>query len=103
RGFDGLAAPPVREMDVFSQASPPAAATEIFADTSAAVAEPITPMDLVQPEAESLAPAPKGLSDFAEALAAAPDEIGHPPTFGDTLGPRCGAGLGPRRPGGTEG
>src|SRR5205814_684239 len=78
-GFDGLAAPPVREMDVFSRSSPASVPGDVFADAPAGDAK--TPMDLIRPETEAAAPA--GLSSISGASELALGEIGHPPTIAD--------------------
>jgi pSer/pThr/pTyr-binding forkhead associated (FHA) protein len=75
-GFDGLAMPPVREADVFSQMSPPAIdpMTGLEADPFASPASPspsaLTPMDMVRAE-ETASPRARRMS--AGLSARAPD------------------------------
>jgi hypothetical protein len=104
--IEGLVGGPMREMDVFSQASPPEVG-DVFADTSpGALAEPaMTPMDLVEPERADAGfggatppptpPPPSGPSDLSGAEPES-EEIGAPP--GEIRRGRRGDAVGPRRP-----
>ncbi len=91
-GFDGLAMPPVREMDVFSQMSPPAGAA------------PLTPMDQVRAEHAAAEHPHRPRRALAEQFEALPGTTGTPDRHADdTEIPEARrSSVRPTLPGGSE-